>query len=74
MFRIEITVNVNHSVDADINEAEINPKADNVPAPDMKSKPHFEVKLIKGSVTTRFACSFVVDGGEADEEAPSKSR
>ena len=71
-FRIEITVNVNHSVDADINEAEINPKADNVPAPEMKSKPHFEVKLIKGSVTTRFACSFVVDGAEADEEAPSK--
>jgi len=38
-FRIEITVNVNHSVDADINEAEMNPKADNVPAPEMKSKP-----------------------------------
>ena len=70
--RVEITLNVNHSVDADINEEEINPKADNPPAPEMKSKPQFEVKLIKGNQITRFACSFVQDAGEAGEDAPSK--
>lgn len=69
--QVEITLNVNHSVDADINEEEIIPKADNPPAPEMKSKPQFEVKLIKGNQITRFACSFVQDAGEAGEDAPS---
>nr|CAG4641918.1 EOG090X0APE [Eurycercus lamellatus] len=69
--QIEITLNVNHSVDADINEEELNPKADNPPAPEMKSRPQFEVKLIKGTHVTRFACSFVQDSGETHEEGPN---
>jgi len=69
--RIEITVNVNHSVDADISE-EIDNKADNPPQAEMKSRPHFEVKLMKGNQVTRFACSYIQDAGEPVEDAPSK--
>lgn len=72
--RIEITVNVNHSVDADLNEGDLNNKADNPPQAEMKSKPHFEVKLIKGKQVTRFACSYVQDAGEPVEDASSKFR
>ena len=38
----------------------------------MKSRPHFEVKLIKGNKVTRFACSYIQDVGEQVEDAPSK--
>jgi len=39
----------------------------------MKSRPQFEVKLTKGTQTTRFACAFVQDGGDLPEdEGPSK--
>nr|CAG4649559.1 EOG090X0APE [Scapholeberis mucronata]SVE93787.1 EOG090X0APE [Scapholeberis mucronata] len=69
--QIEITVNVNHSVDAELNEGEINPKADSPPASEMKSRPHFEVKLIKGSQVTRFACSYIQDAGEQVDDGPS---
>lgn len=72
--RVSIKLNVNHSVDADVvEEAELNAKADNPPTPEMKSRPQFEVKLVKGSKTTRFACSFIHDEGEPVEEGPSKS-
>ena len=70
-FSIEIILNVNHSVDADISD-EIDNKADNPPQAEMKSKPHFEVKLIKGNQVTRFACSYIQDAGEPVEDAPSK--
>lgn len=68
--QIEIILNVNHSVDADISE-EIDNKADNPPQAEMKSKPHFEVKLIKGNQVTRFACSYIQDAGEPVEDAPN---
>nr|SVE85665.1 EOG090X0APE [Daphnia pulicaria] len=68
--QIEITVNVNHSVDADISE-EVDNKADNPPQAEMKSKPHFEVKLMKGNQVTRFACSYIQDAGEPVEDAPN---
>ena len=54
-------MNLNHSVDAEMAEPEINSKTDNLPDTEMKSKPQFEVKLVKGSQTTRFACSYVQD-------------
>lgn len=69
--QIEITVNVNHSVDADINEGDLNTKADNPPQAEMKSRPHFEVKFIKGKQVTRFACSYIQDAGEPVEDAPN---
>lgn len=71
-FRVEITVNVNHSVDADLQEGDLNTKADNPPPAEMKSRPQFEVKLVKGNHVTRFACSFIQDVGEPVEDAPSK--
>ncbi len=65
-------MNVNHSVDADIVEGDLNTKADNAPQAEMKSRPHFEIKLIKGNQVTRFACSYIQDVGEQVEDAPSK--
>jgi complement component 1 Q subcomponent-binding protein, mitochondrial len=54
-------MNLNHSVDAEIIEDDVNAKSDNPPDSEMKSRPQFEVKLIKGSQTTRFACSYIQD-------------
>nr|CAG4634966.1 EOG090X0APE [Alona affinis] len=70
--QVKITLNVNHSVDAELNEEELNAKADNAPSAEMKSRPQFEVRLIKGSQTTRFACSFVQDAGEPTDEGPKR--
>jgi len=58
---VELTMNLNHSVDAEIMEDDVNAKSDNPPDSEMKSRPQFEVKLIKGSQTTRFACSYIQD-------------
>nr|SVE74350.1 EOG090X0APE [Daphnia barbata] len=69
--QIEITVNVNHSVDADISEGDLNTKAGNPPQAEMKSRPQFEVKLIKGKQVTRLACSYIQDAGEPVEDAPN---
>nr|CAG4637236.1 EOG090X0APE [Ceriodaphnia reticulata]SVE73105.1 EOG090X0APE [Ceriodaphnia reticulata] len=69
--QIEVTVNVNHSVDADIVEGDLNTKSDHAPQAEMKSRPHFEVKLIKGNQVTRLACSYIQDGGEPVEDAPN---
>nr|CAG4637963.1 EOG090X0APE [Chydorus sphaericus] len=65
---VTITCNVNHSVDGEINEEELNVKANEPPSTDMKSRPQFEVKLTKGTQTTRFACAFVQDGGDLPED------
>lgn len=66
-------MNVNHSVDADVNEDELNAKPDNPPQPEMKSRPNFEVKLIKGKKITQFVCSFIQEVPEAMDEGPSIS-
>nr|CAG4650366.1 EOG090X0APE [Sida crystallina] len=66
--QVELVMNLNHSVDTDLSEGDLNDKADNAPDSDLKSKPQFEVKLIKGSTTTRLACSYVQDGSVPSEE------
>lgn len=70
--RVTITCNVNHSVDGEINEEELNQKANDPPSAEMKSRPQFEVKLTKGTQTTRFACAFVQDAADLPEDGPSK--
>lgn len=62
--RIIISFNVNHTVDAE-EEAEVNPSADKPEFAEMKSKPQFEIDVIKGSQTLSFTCSFL--RGEAQE-------
>jgi len=52
-----ITLNVNHTVDADFNE-EASPKTDKEP-PEMRSRPNFEVDIVKGGQTIKFSCSYL---------------
>ncbi|EDV36997.1 uncharacterized protein Dana_GF13236 [Drosophila ananassae] len=62
--KVVISFNVNHSVDSE-EEPEINPNADKPDLGEMRSKPQFEVDIIKGSSTLSFTCSFLQ--GEAQE-------
>ncbi|XP_055547356.1 complement component 1 Q subcomponent-binding protein, mitochondrial isoform X2 [Wyeomyia smithii] len=62
--KIIISFNINHTVDAE-DEAEINPAADKPEFAEMKSKPQFEVDIVRGSRTLSFTCSFL--RGEAQE-------
>lgn len=62
--RIVISFNVNHTVDAD-DEAEAESTADKPEFAEMRSKPQFEVDIVKGSQTLSFTCSFLQ--GEAQE-------
>ncbi|XP_015599962.1 complement component 1 Q subcomponent-binding protein, mitochondrial [Cephus cinctus] len=54
---IKINFNVNHTVDTDA-EPEIDPNDDKPDIGDMKSKPNFEVDIIRGKQTLGFTCSF----------------
>lgn len=62
--KVVITFNVNHTVDTEA-EAEIDPNADKPDFGEMKSKPTFEVDIVRGNTTLGFTCSFFQ--GEAEE-------
>ncbi|XP_066584479.1 complement component 1 Q subcomponent-binding protein, mitochondrial [Prorops nasuta] len=55
--KIQISFNVNHTVDADT-EPEIDTSSDKAEIGDMKSKPTFEVDIVRGKQTLGFTCSF----------------
>jgi complement component 1 Q subcomponent-binding protein len=57
-----VTLNVNHTVDS------IEPDDGSQEAPEMKSKPNFEVDIVKGNgKTLSFSCSYI--DAEAMNEA-----
>ncbi|XP_037717403.1 complement component 1 Q subcomponent-binding protein, mitochondrial [Drosophila subpulchrella] len=62
--KVVVSFNVNHSVDSE-EEPEINPNADKPELGEMRSKPQFEVDIIKGNSTLSFTCTFLQ--GEAQE-------
>ncbi|ALC41970.1 P32 [Drosophila busckii] len=62
--KVVITFNVNHTVDSE-DEPEINPNADKPEMGEMRSKPQFEVDVIRGNSTLSFTCSYLE--GEAQE-------
>lgn len=62
--KVVITFNVNHTVDTEA-EPEIDPNADKPDFGEMKSKPTFEVDIVRGNTTLGFTCSFFQ--GEAEE-------
>lgn len=62
--KIVISFNVNHTVDAE-DEAEVDTSADKPEFAEMRSKPQFEVDIVKGSQSLSFTCSFLQ--GEAQE-------
>lgn len=57
-FSIVINFNVNHTVDTE-EEPEIDPSADKPDLGEMRSKPQFEVDIVKGNTTLSFTCSFL---------------
>ncbi|XP_053962441.1 complement component 1 Q subcomponent-binding protein, mitochondrial [Anastrepha ludens] len=56
--KIVINFNVNHTVDTE-DEPELNPNAEKAEIGEMRSKPRFEVDIIKGNTTLSFTCSFL---------------
>lgn len=62
--KIVITFNVNHTVDTEA-EPDIDPNADKPDFGEMKSKPTFEVDIVRGNTTLGFTCSFFQ--GEPEE-------
>ncbi|XP_059612380.1 complement component 1 Q subcomponent-binding protein, mitochondrial [Phlebotomus argentipes] len=63
---VTISFNVNHTVDTD-EEAEVDPNMDKPNLAEMKSKPQFEVDIVRGSQTLSFTCSFLQNQGEDAE-------
>lgn len=70
-FRIIVSFNINHTVDAD-DEAEIDPSMDKPNFAEMKSKPTFEVDLVRGGKTLSFTCSFLEGGASQDQDGYSE--
>jgi complement component 1 Q subcomponent-binding protein, mitochondrial len=62
--RVVIKLNVNHTVDTE-EEADVSPDQDKPEFGEMKSKPQFEVDIVKGNKTLSFTCSYLQ--GEAQE-------
>ena len=60
--KVVIQLNVNHTVDS------AEPDDGTEEAPEMKSKPNFEIDLVKGGRTVSFSCSFIHE--EEDEKPP----
>ncbi|XP_012275248.1 complement component 1 Q subcomponent-binding protein, mitochondrial [Orussus abietinus] len=59
---IKISFNVNHTVDAEP-DPEIDPRDDKVNIGEMKSKPTFEIDIVRGNQTLGFRCSFNSEPG-----------
>ncbi|XP_073845806.1 complement C1q binding protein P32 [Musca autumnalis] len=64
--KIIINFNVNHTVDTE-EEPEINPSADKPDLGEMRSKPQFEVDIVRGNTTLSFTCSFLEGTPEEGE-------
>jgi len=70
--KIQISFNINHTVDTNGDDAEDYDTSNNAfsPMDEMKSTPNFEVDIIKGGTTLSFTCSFlkgVPSEGEYDD-------
>jgi len=67
--RIEITLNVNHTVDAETpEEAQQRGNKQQDDAVTMKSRPSFSVDIIKGAQTLTFSCSYMRDVDPVDTQ------
>lgn len=64
--KIVISFNINHTVDTD-DETEANQSADKREFSEMRSKPQFEVDIVKTSQTLSFTCSFLQSEAQDDE-------
>ena len=67
VFRVVVSMNVNHTVDS------AEPDDGSEEAPEMKSKPNFEVDIVKtGGKTLSFSCSFAPPPDLQDPQAQSE--
>lgn len=64
--KVIISFNINHTVDTD-DETEASQSADKPEFAEMRSKPQFEVDIVKGSQTCSFTCSFLQSEAQEDE-------
>ncbi|GAB0097385.1 complement component 1 Q subcomponent-binding protein, mitochondrial [Sergentomyia squamirostris] len=64
--KIKISFCVNHTVDTE-EEPDINPDMDKPNLAEMKSKPQFEVDVVRGGQTLSFTCSFIQHQGDDPE-------
>lgn len=65
--RIVVTLNVNHTVDADEEEAPVEQDADGKADAVMRSKPNFDVDITKGDTTLCLSCAYL-KGAPAENE------
>ncbi|XP_026466722.1 complement component 1 Q subcomponent-binding protein, mitochondrial-like isoform X2 [Ctenocephalides felis] len=63
---IQVSFNVNHTVDAE-GEAQIDPTMDKPDFAEMKSRPTFEVDIIRNGKTLSFTCSFMQEPDATDD-------
>lgn len=63
---ITVKLNVNHTVDTDLPDGDVNINKEKTEVGEMKSKPDFTVDISKGGKVLSFVCSFV----EHDQEEP----
>lgn len=64
-------MNVNHTVDTEEEEPELDQNAEKAEIGEMRSKPRFEVDIVRGNTTLSFTCSFLE--GTPQEGEYSKS-
>jgi len=64
--QITITLNVNHTVDADYSE-DVDPSKQGEKEPEMRSRPSFEIDVKKGTQTLNFSCSYLQGDSGASE-------
>lgn len=68
---IKITFNVNHTVDSDELEGEVQPEKQEFA--EMRSRPQFEVDVIRGDTTLGFTCSFLQEPPSTNADEYSMS-
>uniref|UniRef100_T1H2T9 Complement component 1 Q subcomponent-binding protein, mitochondrial n=1 Tax=Megaselia scalaris TaxID=36166 RepID=T1H2T9_MEGSC len=65
--KIVIKFNVNHTVDTEEAEAEVDAQNDKADFGEMKSKPQFEVDIVRGNTTLSLTCSFLNEPAQEGE-------
>lgn len=63
---VVISFNVNHTVDTE-EEPEIDDNADKPSLGEMRSKPNFEIDIVRGNTTLSFTCSFLAGTAQEGE-------